>query len=70
MIVKVEPAILDAVGADAIPLFFEPEKWKIYEFIKGYPLEIPENTRIEKKDNGEKILYSSSGQPSTILIIS
>ncbi|MCL4377961.1 MAG: uroporphyrinogen decarboxylase family protein [Actinobacteria bacterium] len=64
MIVKVEHEVLQFVGSDAAALIFEPEKWKTFEFIKGYPLEIPEKVQIQEKDNGEMIIYSGNGMPA------
>ena len=41
MIAKVEPAVLDAVGADAVPLLIEPRRWKPWTLMDGKPLRGP-----------------------------
>ncbi len=52
MIAKVEEPVLDAVGADAMALLFEPRCWKRWTMQDGSPCEIPAGLEIVERDGG------------------
>jgi len=57
LISKVEPEILRAVGADAVPLLIEPHKWKPWRLQDGSICEIPAgaNIRSDSRENMELV---------------
>lgn len=59
MIVKVESAVLDAVGADAVPLLREPKQWKRWQLMDGSPCEIPQRADVRIADSGEWQLWDA-----------
>lgn len=52
MIAKVEPEVLDRVGADAVPLLIEPRQWKPWALQDGSPGEVPAKAHLRQTDNG------------------
>ncbi len=61
MIAKVEPAVLTAVGADAVPILLEPKKWKPWTLRDGSQVEIPAKAMLEKQANGEILQRTCDG---------
>lgn len=56
MIVKVEPQVLDLVGADAVPLLIEPRVWKRWRLPDGTPCEVPARANIRQGPQGAELL--------------
>ncbi len=52
MIAKVEPEVLDRVGADAVPLLIEPRRWKAWRLQDGSPCEVPHGARLRERHGG------------------
>lgn len=61
MIAKVEPEVLQAVGADAIPLLIEPHQWKNWRLPDGSPCEIPAGANIRTDASGNRELVADDG---------
>ena len=56
MIAKVEEAVLDLIGADAIPLLIEPRRWKPWTLQDDSPCEIAEGMDITEHEGGWAVL--------------
>lgn len=52
MIAKVEPEVLDHVGADALPLLIEPRHWKPWRLMDGSACEVPAGAHLRHTDRG------------------
>ncbi len=65
MIAKVEEPVLDAIGADAMPLLNEPRSWKPWTLQDGSPCEIPQHLAIDEWDGGWAILRDD-GVPAAL----
>lgn len=52
MIAKVEPEVLDRVGADAVPLLIEPRRWKPWVLQDGSPCEVPHGAHLRERRGG------------------
>ncbi len=61
MIAKVEPAVLDRVGADALPLLIEPRRWKPWRLPDGSECEVPERARLRETADGATELLAADG---------
>ncbi len=61
MIAKVERPVLEAVGADAMPLLIEPREWKPWALQDGSPAEIPAKLNIERRSNGDLEIVADDG---------
>jgi len=61
LIVKIEPAVTEAVASDAIPLLFEPKEWKNWEFQEGSVIEIPAGANLKKLENGDTVIVDNDG---------
>ena len=61
MIAKVEPAVLDSVGADVLPLLIEPRQWKPWELQDGSPCEVPAGAGLHRTPPGGVELRSDDG---------
>ncbi|MBN2455931.1 MAG: hypothetical protein JXB29_05255 [Sedimentisphaerales bacterium] len=61
MITKVEPTVLEIVGADVIPLLIEPKQWKPWVLSDGSEVEIPAKINLRKLDNGDIEQISENG---------
>ncbi len=61
MIAKVEPAVLEAVGSDAMPLLIEPREWKPWTLSDGSAVEIPAKVNMKKLDNGYTVQLDDDG---------
>ena len=61
LIAKVEPEVLSAVGADAVPLLIEPREWKSWQFEKGVTVEIPKKAELERLLGGDTVMKSENG---------
>jgi uroporphyrinogen decarboxylase len=59
MIVKVEPAVLQRVGADALPLLIEPRQWQAWTLMDGSPCEVPAGANLRWRDGALELLDSS-----------
>jgi len=55
MIAKVEPAILEFVRADAIPLLIEPKKWKPWTLSDASAAMVPEKVILKKLPDGQTL---------------
>lgn len=60
LIAKVEPGVLNAVGADAMPLLIEPREWKPWQFEEGTIVEIPKKADLERLSNGDTVMKSEN----------
>jgi uroporphyrinogen decarboxylase len=56
LIAKVDIKIAEIVGSDAVPLLFEPLKWKSWEFDEGVPVKIPAGVNLKKLPDGSTLL--------------
>ena len=61
MIAKVEVPVLEAVGADAMPLLIEPKHWKFWTLQEGSPAVVPAKMELERLGNGDWIQRGSDG---------
>ena len=61
MIAKVEQPVLEAVGADAMPLLIEPKAWKPWTLQDGSPAEIPQKLKIRELENGDLVQLTKDG---------
>lgn len=61
MIAKVEAPVLDAVGADAVPLLIEPRAWKPWRLPDQSACEIPALADLRPAADGGAELYSAGG---------
>ena len=61
MIAKVERPVLEAVGADAMPLLMEPREWKPWPLQDGSPGDIPAKVHIERRDDGALEILADDG---------
>jgi uroporphyrinogen decarboxylase len=61
MIAKVEPEVLDHVGADALPLLIEPRQWKPWTLMDGSPCEVPAGARLRRTSHGSQELLDADG---------
>jgi len=59
-IAKVEPEVLDHVGADALPLLIEPRRWKPWELMDGSPCEVPAGADLRRTSRGGLELWSGN----------
>ncbi len=62
LICKVDFAVLEEIGADAIPLLFEPAGWKEWEFEKGFKVKIPVKANLKKSARGDTLLLDSHNE--------
>ena len=62
LICKVDIEIIEHIGADAVPLLFEPAYWKSWEFEKGIEIKIPGRANIEKNHDGNTVLLDSESE--------
>ncbi len=62
LICKVEIEILEYIGADAVPLLFEPLVWKDWEFEDGIRVKIPGRANLEKVSRGDTVLLDQTGE--------
>ena len=62
LICKVDTGILEYIGADAVPLLFEPGVWKDWEFEEGVRVKIPGRANLEKVPGGDTVLLDSTGE--------
>lgn len=58
MIAKVEPEVLDHVGADALPLLIEPRRWKTWQLMDGSACEVPAGADLRRTARGAVELCS------------
>ena len=65
LICKVDIEILEHIGADAIPLLFEPQSWKYWEFEKVLKVKIPAKANLERTPGGDTVLLDPNS--STII---
>ncbi|MDD5679276.1 MAG: uroporphyrinogen decarboxylase family protein [Kiritimatiellae bacterium] len=56
MIAKVEPLVLDKIGADAVPLLIEPRAWKPWRLQDGSPCEMPAKANLQSDASGTKLI--------------
>jgi uroporphyrinogen decarboxylase len=63
---KVEKAVLEKVGADAVPLLIEPRAWKKWKLPDGSICEIPRRVEIKKLENGDELVVAEGGTPLMI----
>ncbi|MFH1477651.1 MAG: uroporphyrinogen decarboxylase family protein [Verrucomicrobiota bacterium] len=56
MIAKVEPSVLDKVGADAVPLLIEPRAWKPWRLQDGSPCEVPAKANLRQGADGTELI--------------
>lgn len=61
MIAKVEPTVLDAAGADVLPLLIEPRQWKPWTLLDGSACEVPAGADIRPKARGGHELLADDG---------
>ena len=61
MIAKVERPVLEAVGADAMPLLIEPKQWQKWPLQDGSPAEIPAKMAISRLDDGDLVQVADDG---------
>ncbi|MGE5531716.1 MAG: hypothetical protein ACM3VW_06360, partial [Bacteroidota bacterium] len=61
MIAKVEPEVLDRLGADAIPLLIEPRRWKPWKLMDGGDCEVPEGADLRSNASGGTELVAQDG---------
>lgn len=61
MIAKVEPEVLDRVGADAIPLLIEPRQWKPWTLPDGSACEVPAGADLRRTATGDAELLADDG---------
>ena len=61
MIAKVEQPVLEAIGADAMPLLIEPKAWKPYTLQDGSPAGIPKKLKIRELENGDLVQLAEDG---------
>jgi len=58
MIAKVEPEVLDHVGADVLPLLIEPKRWQPWQLMDGSPGEVPAGADLRRTPRGGLELWS------------
>lgn len=61
MIAKVEPEVLDCVGADALPLLIEPRRWKPWTLMDGSACEVPAGANLRQTGQGGTELLADDG---------
>jgi len=61
MIAKVEPAVLEAVEADAMPVLLEPRRWKPWRLQDGSGAEIPAGVHLKELAGGELLQLADDG---------
>ncbi|MCE5216674.1 methyltransferase [bacterium] len=61
MIAKVEPEVLDRVGADAVPLLIEPREWKPWMLPDGSACEVPAGANLRHTAAGGAELLADDG---------
>lgn len=61
MITKVEPEVLSAVGADAMPLLIEPRAWKPWQLQDGSPCEVPAKANLRRTSDGGMEMIADNG---------
>jgi uroporphyrinogen decarboxylase len=61
MIAKVEQPVLEAIGADAMPLLIEPKAWKPWTLQDGSPAEIPQKLEVRELENGDLVQLAEDG---------
>lgn len=61
MIAKVEQPVLEAIGADAMPLLIEPKAWKPWTLQDGSPAEIPQKLEVRTLENGDLVQLAEDG---------
>lgn len=61
MIAKVEPEVLERVGADAMPLLIEPQGWKPWRLPDGSACEVPQKARLRETADGATELLAADG---------
>lgn len=59
MIVKVEPEVLQRVGADALPLLIEPRQWQPWTLMDGSPCEVPAGAKLRWQDGALELMDSA-----------
>jgi uroporphyrinogen decarboxylase len=60
-VVKIEEEVLKKIGADVLPILFEPKKWKPAKLPDGSPCEIPEKWNPVKLEDGSQVVYDGEG---------
>lgn len=58
MIVKVEPEVLQRVGADALPLLIEPRHWQPWTLMDGSPCAVPARANLRWREGVLELLDS------------
>lgn len=58
MIAKVEPEVLDRVGADALPLLIEPRQWRPWQLMDGSACEVPAGADLRPTPRGGVELWA------------
>jgi uroporphyrinogen decarboxylase len=66
VIAKVEEPVLDHIGADALPLFIEPRRWKPWTLQDGSPCEVAEGLNITPRDGGGWEICRDDGTPAAV----
>lgn len=61
MIAKVEPQVLEAVGADALPLLIEPRRWNPWTLQDGSACEVPAGANLRRTPSGGAELLAGDG---------
>ena len=61
MIAKVESEVLEAVGADAVPLLIEPRRWKPWTLMDGSACEVPAGANLRQSSRGGTELLAGDG---------
>jgi len=60
-VVKVEEEVLKRIGADVLPVLFEPKKWKSSKLPDGSPCEIPEKWNPITQEDGSQVVLDEKG---------
>ncbi|MCE5238590.1 methyltransferase [bacterium] len=61
MIAKVEPTVLDHVGADVLPLLIEPRRWQAWQLMDGSACEVPAGADLRRTARGGLELWADGG---------
>jgi uroporphyrinogen decarboxylase len=56
VIAKVEPSVLDKIGADAVPLLIEPRAWKPWRLQDGSPCAVPVKATLRSGADGTELI--------------
>ena len=61
MIAKVDDAVLDTIGADALALLIEPRAWQPFTLMDDSPCEVAAGARLRRCENGDLEQLAADG---------